>query len=427
VPIDQVMAPNDALAAATDVVSTDPEAAPASAHIVRQPIYDATVKVVGYELIVHGDERTGDADASAASTVTQIGLNMVGGGAAWVPLSRGFLSGGHATALPPDRVVFEVAPELGNDPQALADIGRLKSAGFGIAIDPFTAGDDVMPLLAMASAVKLDGKLDRATLAEHAAAARLAGAQIVAKNVDTHDALETLKELGFDYFQGAFLCEPKVVEGRPIQINNLNRLRLVAELQNPDVDMPTLGKVVSRDVGLSYNLLRFVNSAFFAVPRRIASIREALVLLGLGHIRRWATLMALFQSNDKPHELIVTGLVRARMCELIANARGERRDAEEYFTTGLFSVVDALMDISLIEVLRQLPFSEEIMDALLQHEGKKGELLHGVLAYERGDFGELIRLVPAGTTPADFYTQAVEWATEAGGGLVAVPDSPHPS
>jgi EAL and modified HD-GYP domain-containing signal transduction protein len=420
------MTPNDVMPDLTSVVSTDAaEPAPTTAHIVRQPIYDAGVKVVGYELIVRGDESASDADATTASTVAQIGLNLVAGGDAWVPLSGGFLFGGHAAALPPDRVVFEVAPELGNDPEALAAIGRLKSQGYGIAVDPFTAGDDVMPLLAMANAVKLDGTLDRATLAEHAAAARRAGAQVVAKNVETHEAFETLKNLGFDLFQGHFLCEPKVVEGRPIQINNLNRLRLVAELQDPDVDMPTLGKVVSRDVGLSYNLLRFVNSAFFSVPRRIGSIREALILLGLGHVRRWATLMALLQSNDKPHELIVTGLVRARMCELVANARGERRDAEEYFTIGLFSVVDALMDVSLIEVLRQLPFSEEIMDALLRYAGPKGELLHGVLAYERGDFGELIRLVPAGTTPADFYAQAVEWATEAGGGLVAVPDAPN--
>jgi EAL and modified HD-GYP domain-containing signal transduction protein len=415
---------NDVMPDPNNVVSTEHAPAP-TAHIVRQPIYDAAVKVVGYELIVHGAEGVADADASTASTVTQIGLNLVAGGAAWVPLSRGFLFGGHAEALPPDRVVFEVAPELGDEPEALAAIGRLKSQGHGIAIDPFTAGDDVMPLLAMASAVKLDGTLDRATLAEHAAAARRAGAQVVARNVDTHEVFETLKGLGFDLFQGHFLCEPKIVEGRPIQINNLNRLRLVAELQDPDVDMPKLGTVVSRDVGLSYNLLRFVNSAFFAVPRRIASIREALVLLGLGHVRRWATLMALLQSNDKPHELIVTGLVRGRMCELIANARGERRDAEEYFTLGLFSVVDALMDVSLIEVLRELPFSEEIMDALLRYTGPKGELLHGVLAYERGDFGELIRLVPAGTTPADFYAEAVAWATEASGGLVAVPDAPN--
>lgn len=408
------MAQNDVLPDPNNVVSTT--------HIARQPIYDEAVKVVGYELIVHGADGP-DADAATAGTVTQIGLNLVTGGTAWVPLSRGFLFGGHTDALPPDRVSFQVSPELASQPEALAAIGRLKAVGHGIAIDPFVPGDDAMPLLAMANAVKLDGTLDRATLAEHAAVARRAGVRLVAKNVETHDSFESLKDLGFDLFQGQFLCEPKVVEGRPIEVNTLNRLRLVAELQDPMVDMPRLATVISRDVGLSYNLLRFVNSAFFSVPRRIGSVREALVLLGLQHVRRWATLMALFQSNDKPHELIVTGLVRARMCELVAVASGDRRQAEEYFTTGLFSVVDALLDISLIEVLRQLPFSQEIMDALLNYEGKKGELLHGVIAYERGDFGELMRLAPAGNPPADFYAEAVEWATDASGGLVAVPDA----
>ena len=189
------MTRNDVLPDPTSVVSTDgTAAAPTSAQIVRQAIYDAAVKVVGYELIVHGDDDASDADAVAANTVGQIGLNLVAGGAAWVPLSRGFLFGGHAAALPPDRIVFEVEPELGNDPEALAAIGRLKAQGHGIAIDPFTAGDDVMPLLAMANAVKLDGTLDRATLAEHSAAARRAGAQVVAKNVESHESFETLKD-----------------------------------------------------------------------------------------------------------------------------------------------------------------------------------------------------------------------------------------
>jgi EAL and modified HD-GYP domain-containing signal transduction protein len=319
--------------------------------------------------------------------------------------------------------VFEVAPELGSEPQALAAIGRLKAAGYRLAIDPFTGDDAEMPLLGMATAVKVDATLDRATLADLATAARKAGAEVVATSVETHESFETCAALGVDLYQGYFFCQPRAVEGRGIEVNNLNKLRLIAELQDPEIDMQKLGEIVSRDVGLSYNLLRFVNSAFFSVPRRIESIRDALVLLGLQNVKRWATLMALADTNDKPHELIVTGLVRARMCELVAIARGEKRDAEAYFTTGLFSVVDALMDVSLIEVLRQLPFSQEIMDALLRYEGSKGELLHGVLAYERGDFGELMTLMPAGTPPADFYAQAVEWATDASGGLVAVPDA----
>jgi c-di-GMP phosphodiesterase len=350
-------------------------------------------------------------------------MNMVGAGDAWVPLSRAFLFGGHADALPAERVVFEVAPDLAADAQALAAVSRLKAVGHRLAIEVFTGGDDVMPLLGLAHAVKIDATQDRATLAELIGAARMAGAQVVATNVETHEAFETCKALGFDLYQGYFFCQPREVEGRGIEVNGLNKLRLISELQDPDADMDKLGEIVSRDVGLSYNLLRFVNSAFFSVPRRIESIRDALVLLGLQNVKRWATLMALADTNDKPHELIVTGLVRARMCELVAVARGEKREAEAYFTIGLFSVVDALMDVSLIELLRQLPFSQEIMDALLNYDGPKGELLHGVLAYERGDFTPLRNLMPAGTPPADFYAQAVEWATDAGGGLVAVPDA----
>jgi EAL and modified HD-GYP domain-containing signal transduction protein len=406
---------NDVVPEPTNVVS--------NTHIVRQPIYDAEIKVVGYELIAHGEAGNPEADAAAAGTVTQIGLNLVAGGTAWVPLSRSFLFGGHADALPPERVVFEVAPELGNDTAAVAAVARLKAVGHRLAIDPLVATDGTNPLLGMAAAVKLDAGLDRATLADLVATARRAGAQVVAKNVETHEAFETLKALGVDLYQGYFFCQPRVVEDRGIEVNNLNKLRLIAELQDPEVDISALGDIVSRDVGLSYNLLRFVNSAFFSVPRRIESIQDALVLLGLQNVKRWATLMALADTNDKPHELIVTGLVRARMCELVAIARGDKRDADGYFTTGLFSVVDALMDVSLIELLRQLPFSQEIMDALLRYEGPKGELLHAVLAYERGDFDELIRQMPAGTPPADFYAQAVEWATDAGGGLVAVPDA----
>ena len=407
----------------TDVLP-DPHVEASRTHIVRQPIYDAKVRVVGYELIVESDDSSPESAAAAADTVSQIGLNLVARGAAWVPLSREFLFGGHADALPPERVVFEVERELGDDPTAFAAVARLKAMGHQIAIDPFEEAEEtVTPLLGMATTVKVDATHDRATIGDLVGLARRAGAQVVAKNVETHEAFETCKSLGADLFQGYFFCQPRAVEGRGIEVNNLNKLRLIAELQDPDVDMDSLGGIVSRDVGLSYNLLRFVNSAFFSVPRRIDSIRDALVLLGLKNVKRWATLMALAGTDDKPHELIVTGLIRARMCELVATARGDKREAEAYFTLGLFSVVDALMDVSLVELLRQLPFSQEIMDALLNYDGPKGQLLHGILAYERGDFAELIGQMPAGVPPADFYMQAVEWATDAGGGLVAVPDA----
>src|SRR5215213_2342539 len=177
-------------------VMPDPTNVVSNTHIVRQPIYDANVKVVGYELIVHGDAENPEAEEAAAGTVTQIGLNLVAGGSAWVPLSRAFLFGGHADALPPERVIFEVAPELGTDPDALAAAARLKATGYRLALDPFVPSEETTPLLGMADAVKIDAGQDRATVADLIALARPAGAQIVATGVETHDAFETCKGLG---------------------------------------------------------------------------------------------------------------------------------------------------------------------------------------------------------------------------------------
>ena len=191
---------------------------------------------------------------------------------------------------------------------------------------------------------------------------------------------------------------------------------LLARLHDDDVDFNELQEIIGRDVALSYNLLRFINSAFFSLPRRVESIRDALVLLGAINVRKWATLMALADAQDKPRELVVTGLVRARMCELLAQAY-QHRDAEGAFTTGLFSVVDALTDRSMVELLSTLPLSSEIIQALLNHEGSKGRILRSAIAYERGNFGELGDLPPTRIPLSDLYTQAVQWATEASGAL----------
>jgi EAL and modified HD-GYP domain-containing signal transduction protein len=135
-------------------------------------------------------------------------------------------------------------------------------------------------------------------------------------------------------------------------------------------------------------------------------------------VRKWATLMALADSQDKPRELMVTGLVRARMCELLAKAYNQG-DLEGAFTTGIFSVVDALTDQSMVELLQSLPLSREIIHALLNHEGSKGRILRAAIAYERGDFAELSNMPPTRTPLSDLYAESVDWATEALGGLPA--------
>ena len=172
-------------------------------------------------------------------------------------------------------------------------------------------------------------------------------------------------------------------------------LRALGELSAADASFEELERIISSDVGLSLKLLRYVNSAFFALPRHIGSVREALTLLGTRTVRRWATVMAMSAVPGAPHELVAIALHRARMCEMLAGS-ASADDRETLFTIGLFSVADGLMDMTMEEVLETLPFADEIRAALLRHEGPKGELLAAVLAYERGEFPS-----PPSASPGD--------------------------
>jgi EAL and modified HD-GYP domain-containing signal transduction protein len=378
--------------------------------VARQPVYDPSLKVVAYELIVQG----GDDESSA-----EIGLNLVAGHPAYVPVTRGSLLEGFARALPADRVVLAVSGDMALDRAALDALTDLVADGYRLALMDYSPDGPLEPLLPLAHVVGVSVTgVERGVLRVWLDPLRSRGVRTLARGVEEHDELEQCIGLGFDLLQGYFICRPRVVSEQGLKVMSVNRVRLITRLQDDDVDFDELQEIIGRDVALSYNLLRFINSAFFSLPRRVESIRDALVLLGAVNVRRWATLMALAEAQDKPRELVVTGLVRARMCELLAGVYAQA-DTEGAFTTGLFSVVDALTDRSLVELLGELPLSREIISALLTYDGAKGRILRAAVAYERGNFGELGDLPPSRTPLSELYAAAVTWATEASGGLVA--------
>jgi EAL and modified HD-GYP domain-containing signal transduction protein len=376
--------------------------------VARQPIYDPSLRVVAYQLLVQ--HRDGSSAIDEQSAISELGLNLVVGHPAFVGVSRGLLLEGHATALPRDRIVLQLDGDVQVDRAATTSIRELVAAGSELSVVHGHGNDDLLPL---AKVIEVDVSAgDRGVIRNEVPQLRHFGAKLLARNVEEHDDVQFCTEVGFDLLQGYFFCRPRVVSESGIHVNRLALVQTLGELQNPDIDFDSLQEIIGRDVGLSYNLLRFINSAFFALPRRVESLRDALVLLGAMNVRKWATLMTLAQVDDKPQELVITGLVRARMCELLARAY-HHKDTEAYFTAGLFSVVDALTDTSLVELLASLPLSREIIQALLNYEGPKGRVLRAVIAYERGAFAELDDLPPTRAPLGDLYQEAVEWATEA--------------
>jgi len=192
----------------------------------------------------------------------------------------------------------------------------------------------------------------------------------------------------------------------------LNTLRLLAELHNPNIEFQELENIVKQDVSLSYKLLRLINSAYYTRPVKVQSIRQALTLLGIKKVQAWVSLLFLSKIEEKPHELMHTAMVRAHMCELLAQKQKQKqKDTETDFTVGLFSVLDSLLDLPLAEVLSSLSFSDEINTALLQHQGRLGEELDCVLAYEKGDWDKVMDY--SHNKPSDIrdaYLEALKWA-----------------
>jgi EAL and modified HD-GYP domain-containing signal transduction protein len=165
-------------------------------------------------------------------------------------------------------------------------------------------------------------------------------------------------------------------------------LRLLEKLSDPQIAMSELERLILGDPSLSYKLLRAANSAIVAPAMPIASLLQALQLVGLETLRSWASLFLLAGLSDKPRDVLVTAIVRACMCERLA-APVASHSGSTYFLVGLLSVLDILLDAPMAVVLKSVSLSSEIEQALVAHEGVLGETLAMVLDYEQGNWGKL--------------------------------------
>lgn len=388
----------------------------------RQPIFDVRREVFGYELLFRGPRPDGrTAEAMTADVLVRAGLdlglkNLVGTKLAFVNASRPFLVGEREVPLPPGQTVIEVLEDVTHDPEVLEGCRRLAGDGYMIALDDYVwvEGDDAM--LALADIVKLDilaipeGELS--TQVERGAAG---GARLLAEKVETSEQFDRCRQLGFDLFQGYLLSRPEVVEGRTLGPSQVHCLQILERMCDPDASARDVERIVETDAGLSQRFLRAAGAgASRGLRREVSSIREGVVLVGERRLRSWVTLMMLSDSTPASPELLAIAMCRARMCELLAGPAGPVAPDLQHsgFTVGLVSALDALLGAPLSEVLSHLTLTDELVNALLAHEGPLGRVLADVVDWERG--GALLEPRSGVTleTVERCYLQALAWANE---------------
>lgn len=386
----------------------------------RQPIFDRGLETVGAELFYRDSEEGFDCpvdpNAASRSTVvtafTEVGIDSLVGrdGIAYLNFAEQMLLSHSAEALPPSRVVIEVLQHVPATREVQKALQRLKDAGYAIALDDFIYTEGRAPLLRYADIVKIE-VMDRIVMRQTLDALEPYDVTLLADKVEDLRDMRMCLELGFQLFQGYFLCRPDVVVGEKLSANRAATLELLSKLSDPTVEFGGLVELVTGDVSLTYRLLRYLNSAHFALRRPLTDTREAMGMLGYNKLRAWVCLVALSSVDDKPAELVRIGTVRARMCELLSATAGI--DGPTAFTVGLFSVLDALFDRDMEELVGPLPLESSIKRALIDRTGELGELLACAERYESGDWDRLLESQFEEVELAGAFVAANSWTEEA--------------
>ncbi len=384
-------------AAASDARAADDAPVTRTLYAARQPILNRVQQLEGYELLFRGGPENrfdgADADFASAATIEQsasaFGLDaIVGDRRAFLNLTRRALLAGYHRMLPPERTVIELLETVEPDREVLDACTLMRAEGYRIALDDYTFRPESEPLLDVVDLVKVDLRAAPQALDPRAlmplTKRRLL---LLAEKVETHEEHLAAKQLGYQYFQGYYFFKPQMISTRDLPPSKLSALKFMAEMSREDVTIDALEQVFKHDPGLTVRLLRYLNSAAFGWRHEIGSLRHALAVIGARPLRQWALMIGLLScGNDKPHELSLTALSRARFAERLAPTSGLQEHQGELFLGGLLSLVDAMVGRPMEEVLKGLAVSERVRAALLGREGPLAPPLQLVSAYQIGDW-----------------------------------------
>ena len=369
-------------------------------YVARQPILNAKQHTLGYELLFRDGENNAFPAHIESNRATyrlivenflSVGMNPA------IAKSRCFINFPYKSlirrlplTLPRDQIVVEVLETCAPSDELLDVIKDLYKRGYIVALDDFVYSHEWERFLPYVHIVKLDIMalgLEEACEFVRKRIAEGSKRRFLAERVETEHEFNVTRSAGFTFFQGYFFSKPQIIKQRYVSPEQIIALELFREVCKPDVDFERIECIMSQDVALSYKLLRFVNTMSDRLSMPISSFRQALVYLGQDRLKTFVSLaVASFVSSKKPKELYNLSLQRAQFCQLMASHHSLYEYREQAFLIGLFSVLDALLDISIEELVEQLPLSDAVKIALQRREGPIGELLALEECFEQADW-----------------------------------------
>jgi len=391
-------------------------------YVARQPILTADEKVFGYELLfrdgAHDYFDGTDPEAASRGTLNTsltMGVDVLcDGRRAFINCTREMLLKDYMTLLPPKQAAIEVLPSVPADELVIAACERMKAAGYLIAIDDFSVGDARETLVPSADILKVN--VDNMPVDKLAALTqryRNKACSVLAAKVETREQFTAAKACGCVYFQGYFFRRPELMQAREIPANQVNYLRLLKAISQQEFDPREVEGVLKAEASLTYRLLRYLNSPAFGFVKEIHSVRHGLAMLGEREIRRWVRLAAtLVAGQNKTSDLVLSALVRARFCELVA-AKVPHGDSD-LFLAGLLSLMDAILQVPMGLVLEGIAVDGETKAVLLDKESRLTPVFQLMRAQESGNWEQVNTLATQLKLPPTFVIEAhwdaMQWA-----------------
>ncbi len=351
----------------------------------RVPVYDRALNLFAYELRPCSFPCQDDAQLEAFLKRIWGTLRLdrlTGGQAGLIRLPAPLLRELPTLPWPREKLIVHL-PQETLSRLTSEDLNQLVGRSYLIAISSERYDPQLAQDLEFATIWALEASAPLVEIKPHIENLHARGIKLLVRHVETRMQYDAAFEAGFDYFQGRYFECPRLIHGTHLPANRLAVLHLIARLHDPQITIEEIETLISQDMTLSYKLLRLINAAFYGLPKKVDSLRRAVVFLGLTRVKHWATVILVNSIDYKPRELLITALIRACTCEAIA-LQLKRSDAEQCYIAGLFSLLDAIMDAPMEEILRHVNLVDEINQALLYGSGPLGPVLQTTLSLEYG-------------------------------------------
>jgi c-di-GMP-related signal transduction protein len=395
-------------------------------YAARQPIFDRSMKVYGYELLYRRsmnnfyegiDDNQATAELISNAFLTMKFDALTNGTKAFINFSQELLEKEIPLLLPKEQTVIEILERVEPVPSVIEACRLLKKSGYTIALDDFVFQDSTEALIEVADIIKVEFPVVPYEKQQQLIDRYRHRIMFLAEKIETRAEHRMALDMGYSLFQGYFYSKPVIVKGKGIGGLNANLSRILQEVNKEETDYQTIAEIIEKDLGLSFMLLRLSNTGAFGAHYKIYSIKQALVRLGIDEIKKWVYLMLLKEAQStENHELIKNSMVRAKMMELLAIQMGFKQKHLEFFMAGVFSSIDVLLNQPMKTAVEDLPLTNEVREALVGNGNEIRKVLDHIIRLEMADWnnpGSQEFLKQLGReTYMRLYIKALRWAME---------------